>query len=389
VSSAFPPLAAANVIITHELQSRPVSEPDYLREKAALQDLAAQMVESPAGVLPRLVTLAMALCSADSAGVSLLSADASRFTWLSVCGRLARFEGTMPPRDNSPSAVSHDSLGPVLMERPERAYTWMREAGMELPEMLLVPLMAPGQTALGTLWAVAGERGRLNRGHVRVLTELASCAAIALTMIRAEERLTVALREQEMLAKEMSHRVKNLFTVIDVMVRMMARTATTPRAMADALSGRIHALASAHGLVRRTFFEHAVPTTSLDQLVPAILLPHGGTHRFSGPPVVLGQHAASNIALVLHELATNATKYGALSLDGQVNVEWSVIGEELRINWAEERGPEISTVPDRKGFGTLLAETTVNNPLGGTITYDWNSLGLRVVIAIPTDRLQH
>jgi two-component sensor histidine kinase len=273
------------------------------------------------------------------------------------------------------------------MAHPERAYDWIRDASITVPEVLLVPLRIKGEDAIGTLWIVAGQSHHFDSGHARVMTELASFAGVALRMIQTETRLKAALQQQETLTGEMSHRVKNLFALVDGMIRMTARSAETPADMAAALTGRLHALAAAHGLVRRSFVENARETTDLHELAETILRPHNGAHEIDGPAVLLGQHAATDLALVFHELATNAAKYGSLKEGGAVTVGWRLADATVHIDWAERGGPHITGTPRRKGFGTTLAERTLGGRLGGTIAYDWSHVGLRVAMTVMAERL--
>jgi two-component sensor histidine kinase len=381
------PSAVAKVFITDQLYDRVPPVPDYLREKLAIQDLAAQMSEGPGEFLSRLVKLAMEICAAQSGGISVLEPESRQFRWLALCGALATFENATTPRDNSPCGVCLDHGGPVLMAHPERAYDWIRDASITVPEVLLVPLRIKGEDAIGTLWIVAGQSHYFDSGHARVMTELASFAGVALRMIQTETRLKAALQQQETLTGEMSHRVKNLFALVDGMIRMTARSAETPADMAAALTGRLHALAAAHGLVRRSFVENARETTDLHELAETILRPHNGAHEIDGPAVLLGQHAATDLALVFHELATNAAKYGSLKEGGAVTVGWRLADATVHIDWAERGGPHITGTPRRKGFGTTLAERTLGGRLGGTIAYDWSHVGLRVAMTVMAERL--
>jgi two-component sensor histidine kinase len=379
--------ASAEVFITEQLASRTAPIPDYLREKIAIQDLAAAMSDRPAEILPRLVKLAMEICSASSAGISVLEPESQQFRWTALCGVLSRFDGETTPRNHSPCGICLDQLGPILMAYPERAYDWIRDANITVPEVLLVPLAREGEEPIGTLWIVAEEGHHFDAGHARVMTELASFAGLALKMINAENQLKAALQQQETLTGEMSHRVKNLFALINGMVRMTSRSADDPKAMADALSGRLHALATAHGLIRKSFVEDATETTNLQELVEAILRPHNGTHIVEGPEVSLGNHAANDLALVFHELATNAAKYGALRETGTVTVNWGTEDGIIHIDWAEHGGPEVMP-PTQKGFGTTLSEKTLSGRLGGAIEYHWKPHGLSVAMTVPVERLK-
>jgi hypothetical protein len=109
------PTAIAEVFITDRLANRPETPPDYLREKLAIQDLANEMADHPGEVLPRLVKIAMGVCEADSASVSVLDTDANVFRWRGLQGALSVFEGATTPRGNSPCGVCLDQQDAILM----------------------------------------------------------------------------------------------------------------------------------------------------------------------------------------------------------------------------------------------------------------------------------
>jgi two-component sensor histidine kinase len=219
------------------------------------------------------------------------------------------------------------------------------------------------------------------------MSELASFVGIALRMVQTEQKLHRALEQQETLTREMNHRVKNLFVITDGMIRVSARAASTPAEMSELLSGRLHALSAAHGLVRRSVDDEARQEgAELDQLLQTILRPHGTRDRFeiSGPPLRLGDRATNGIALVFHELATNAAKYGALALEaGTVGVSWQRKSGHLILRWQERNGPRIEAPPLKKGFGSTLSQNTVVGQFGGTLDYDWQPDGLSVAIKVP------
>jgi len=382
------PEAVAEVFITDELQLRTPPDPDYLCEKLALQDLAQQMSDQPSQVLPRLVKLAMDICGAESAGISILEPECEQFRWFALSGVLATFEGATTPRNNSPCGVCLDHDRPVLMAHPERAYDWIRDADISVPEVLLVPLRAKGLQSVGTLWIVAGKSGHFDGGHARVMTELAAFAGMALRTIQTEERLTQALQQQETLAREMSHRVKNLFAITDSMIRMSSRSAGTKEELANTLSGRLHALASANALVRRSFGDGSDPGVNLHELIERVLRPHNhAKFCVDGPDLSLGEQATNNLALVFHELATNAAKYGALSKDsGSVTVRWLADHTTVHLSWQESGGP-LTASPGALGFGSSLVATTIER-IGGKIVHDWRPQGLSVQIELPLSALR-
>jgi two-component sensor histidine kinase len=347
-----PPTRALDVTITEELTRRGSAAPDYVREKEAIEELAEQMVDRPSELLPRLVGLGLELCRAASAGVSVLEGD--RFRWLGLRGALAVFEGETTPRNFSPCGVCLDQNQTILMERPERIYRWIADAGISVPEVLLVPLMMKDAGPLGTLWIVAREGQKFDAGHARVMTELARFTGRALRMVLADDRLKRALDVQETLAREMGHRVKNLFSIIEAMIRMSARNSRTKEDLVESLSGRVHALAAANALVRRTFSDAELEEkVDIGDVIAAVLRPYREP-VLSGPSVPLGERAVNNIALVFHELATNAAKYGALTVDsGRVTVDWRIHDRMIALAWTETGGPAI-TAPGRKGFGSAF-----------------------------------
>ena len=402
------PAPPPGVFITDELLRRPPKKTDYLQEKLALQDLALQMADHPAEVLPHLVDLAIDTCGGTSGGISLYEEDPAPgiFRWHYLRGGLEKFTGETTPRDFSPCAVTLDLRTPVLVEHPERYYTWLAEAGIVLPECLLVPLYVGGGDPLGTIWIVSPSVGHFDSGHSRIMTELAAFAGLALRMVRSEQRLQQAFSkqeqltiEQETLAGEMSHRVQNLFAIFGGMVRVSARSASNPEEMSEILSGRLIALAAAHVLVRRTLDEKGVASqgAELGELVPTILRPYAieetseaTRFRIEGPPVRLSDRATNGFALFLHEFATNAAKYGALKVvAGSVQVSWTREDSFLVLTWEEQGGPAIQRKPTRQGFGSALAMNTVVGQLGGTLVYDWRTTGLFATISVPLAKLSH
>jgi two-component sensor histidine kinase len=387
-----------NVFITEELYRRTPGSVDVLREKLALQELAAIMAEEPERVLPRFVSLAMEMTEGVSAGLSLYEEHPAPgiFRWHHLQGTLARFAGAITPRNYSPCGVVLDSNAPVLTAHSELAYDWLAEHNVSLPEVLLVPLHIGGDEPNGTLWIVSDEDGHFHREHARATTELAAFVAIAVRMARTEERLKNALDEQLIIAGEMTHRIKNLFAMTDGMIRYSAKTAATTAEMSALLSGRLHALANAHALVRREFGEigSVEAASDLKTLIQKIASPHEnaageGAPRFSiaGPPIRCGERATNGIALIFHELATNAAKYGSLKAEeGRVAVEWRREDDQLIFNWVERHGPPIAA-PDRDdGFGGQLLRRMVAQ-FGGTISYDWQHAGLAAKITFPFDAI--
>ena len=197
---------------------------------------------------------------------------------------------------------------------------------------------------------------------------------------------------QNLLLREMNHRVKNLFAVVGGMVALSSRAASDPKQMARAIGGRLQAMARAQELILPTSLSDARRDghrTDLASLARAVLSAYaddpteGGGFGLTidGPHVPITDTAAAALALVFHELATNSVKYGALSVDtGRVAVGWSASGEGLEITWAEQGGPPIAGPPAEEGFGSMLARRSVVGQLAGEIQHDWRPGGLAVKI---------
>jgi PAS domain S-box-containing protein len=202
-----------------------------------------------------------------------------------------------------------------------------------------------------------------------------------------------AERARDLLSRELSHRIKNLFAVISSIVRLSARGDEAVQDFAKTVGGRIEALGRAHDYVRPADSDHRTAVRSarnLQSLMNAILEPwnDGERIRLVGDDAAIGSSSATALALAVHEFATNAVKYGALSMpDGIVEITSRLDGETFELLWAERGGPPIDQPPIREGFGTTLARRSIAGELGGTITAEWESEGLTVRIRAPADRL--
>jgi two-component sensor histidine kinase len=387
--------AVDDVFITDELQKRTPKTTDYLEEKRALQDLAGRMADHPGDVLPRFVDLALAMTGGVAGGLSLYEPAPAPgvFRWQYLRGTLERFNGTTTPRNFSPCGVTLDQNRPVLSAHPERVYRWIADANITVPEVLLVPLYLGGAAPLGTLWIVSDRPGHFDSGHARVMTELASFVGIALRMLQAEQHLQRSLEEQRTLAEEMSHRVKNLFAVTHGLIRLSAKDADTKDDLVRIFCGRLEALSGAHALARREFGTSR--SSDLGDLIRTIVRPYeksalDSSARFlvDGPLTPCADHATNGVALVVHELATNAAKYGALCTDdGEIDISWREVDGNVLLRWSECGGPLVGTRPAMSGFGSSLVQTIVVNQLGGSVDYDWRPDGLVVKLSIPVQRL--
>jgi PAS domain S-box-containing protein len=200
---------------------------------------------------------------------------------------------------------------------------------------------------------------------------------------------------RQLMLRELNHRVKNLFAIASGMVSMTARSATSTKEMAESLQGRLGSLARAHELISTSFRNENAKDdgTNFTDLVAAVMAPHLDAAApaqliAEGPNIVFRVSATTALAMILHELATNAAKYGALSTrSGQVKIEWEVKNKSFCLVWEENGGPSV-IVPDRRGFGSQLVHASATGQLGGTIAYQWRLDGLTVNFVAALERLK-
>ena len=190
-----------DILVTGELRRRLAHAPDYPAEIAALHALARCLAAQPDAMLARLLEMAIALCDAGSAGLSLLehSATGELFRWTHLAGALASYAGGSTPRSFSPCGVCLERGSPQLFSYPGRYFTYFQDASPEIVEGLVIPLSWNGE-ALGTIWIVShDEARRFDREDVRVMESLASFTAAALCVRAARQ---AAERAAEHAARE-------------------------------------------------------------------------------------------------------------------------------------------------------------------------------------------
>lgn len=197
----------------------------------------------------------------------------------------------------------------------------------------------------------------------------------------------------ELLAGEMSHRVKNLLAVATGLTQIASRSAASTSEMSHELIGRLMALGRAHDLVR-PLPGHEGDAVLLGDLLAVVLAPYDDTGAFSGRIRIavsrmgIGERTARTLALVIHELATNSLKHGALSVAaGTLDVSGASDELEVTLTWTETGGPAIAEPPEMSGFGSKLLSRSLVQDLGGAVAYDWRPTGLVATLQMRKDRL--
>jgi PAS domain S-box-containing protein len=200
---------------------------------------------------------------------------------------------------------------------------------------------------------------------------------------------------KELLSQELSHRIKNIFAVVSALIALSARRFPEAKGFATAVRTRINALARAHEFVRphtemsRPLVGSMTLHAFLEDLFKAYAGPDGAARvRVQGDDATFDDQAATSVALLFHELATNAAKYGSLSVEeGRVDLKTRLEGDRFVLEWSEHGGPPLAGAPERTGFGTALATLSVEGQLGGRLLRTWAPSGLNVVADLPATAL--
>jgi two-component sensor histidine kinase len=203
----------------------------------------------------------------------------------------------------------------------------------------------------------------------------------------------LAEEAREMLASEMSHRVKNLFAIASALTDIAARSADTTQEMAKDLKSRLIALGYAHDLVR-PFLNEQKKAAHLDELLGKLLDAYddkgitGERIHVAVPDILVGEGSITTLALVVHELATNAVKYGALSrATGTLDISCTTDASHVVVVWTEKGGPPVQKAQGQPGFGSKLVNRSITDQLGGSIDFEWQPEGLIATLRMSRARL--
>ncbi len=212
--------------------------------------------------------------------------------------------------------------------------------------------------------------------------------------------LDVSMRKKaetarDIIAQEMDHRIKNLFALTSSLAWVSMRVTNSKEEMAADLRERLQSLARAHSLIRPDLDRKASSTT-LEELLTALLSPYDDKNLstrhilISAPHIDVCEGAFTALALIIHELATNSVKYGALSVAaGTLTIKCKVADGEVLIDWTERGGPPVVPPMERKGFGSRLISSSVSGRLGGEMSVDWQPEGILVSIRVSKTRLEN
>ena len=271
------------------------------------------------------------------------------------------------------------------------------ETQFEIPEVLIRHgvksmvnvIIAGDDRPFGVLEANSRRHRGFTDDDVLFLRNYANLLAAAIERVRSHQKLSIAVREQSLLARELGHRVKNVLALVQAIASQTTTADRTADAFKRAFLARLRALSAAESLV----FDGDGGTIATREVVEVVLGPHiverSQAIELAGDESSLSARTGRMLGLSLHELATNAAKYGALSVpSGRVSLRWS--REEtagvpsLTLVWHEADGPEVAP-PKRKGFGTRLLTDVIEHELNGTSELTYGKSGLTYRLTFPLE----
>jgi two-component sensor histidine kinase len=250
-----------------------------------------------------------------------------------------------------------------------------------------VPLTLPSGHVIGSLCAIDTATRQWSEADLKNLSDVAEIVLSEIGLRREIAKRRKAEDSQELLIAELHHRVKNTLSTVQALIQLNLRSSPTLAVFRGTIGGRIESLAKTHTLLTSKRW-HAI---AFRDILNSELDPYQQTERvsLSGPDFDLEAEIATSVGMVIHELTTNAAKYGALSSpSGSIDVHWSLEtmagGAEARLtlSWRERGGPPIEP-PANKGFGSILIERLIGRQFGGTAKFDFARDGLLFRAAFP------
>jgi two-component sensor histidine kinase len=415
---AFAALAALTSLAVQQLRQQ-AADAASLKEEVALrtQELQAETaaletLNQTGSALAAELDIDRAVQNVIDAGVKLTGAQFGAFFYDSEQEATEQYSlyalSGAPPEAFAqvPMVGSTSILAPTFVDREvvrsddvtkdprygkNAPFDGMPEGHSPIRSYMAIPLVSPSGDAQGAMLFGHEEPAVFTERSERLIRGLAGQAAIAIEngrLYRAAQKEIAERRnaqtQQSLLIRELHHRVKNTLATVQAVVGATARSTSNIDAFYHAFVGRIVSLANTHSLLTEALWQ----TASLRNLLAKELSPYnddfGQRIVLDGPDVELPSEAAVPIGMAIHELTTNAAKYGALSTNqGRIVVRWEATetegGQRVRLCWRESGGPEVAK-PTRQGFGTRLLDRVLATQLNATVATHYDPEGLRVEI---------
>ncbi|UXT93058.1 sensor histidine kinase [Agrobacterium pusense] len=286
--------------------------------------------------------------------------------------------------------ITHEALTPSVLTKVSD-HLKSQPDWSEIPIIVLLEKAAPVQSIRDRL-QTAWPKSRL-LFHVRPIAplELANTVQLNLLVRLRQRQVRNSIERETELRLELNHRVKNILATVTSIFQMTRKRATTVDELAGDFGARLQALSGVHSAV----FEAGGEEVALSLIVATTIAPYNGDGwtriAVSGPDIVVGRDAGTTIALCIHELTTNAIKYGALSVpEGSVEVVWEITEGNaplFSMNWVERGGPP-AVVPSRQGYGTRYIHSALGSLFGTAPELQFGTEGFRCRIAGPVSQLK-
>jgi two-component sensor histidine kinase len=373
----------------------PTVSPAGERDRIAALRAYGVLYTAPEAAFDDIVGLAARLCETPTAVVGLIAEDEQWF--------MARVGLDVRTSDRALSFCDHAMRADGVMVLPDAAADprFADNAMVTGPPYVRfyagAPLITPDGHPLGALCVIDSKPRPegLTELQTETMTVLARQVMAQLELRRLRTRALPARLTGDVLTQELRHRIKNIFAVVSALISLSARQHPEARQFAGSLRTRINALARAHEFVRPHVEASAQATgqATLHGFLADLFTPYArpdGSPRvhIGGEDAPFDDQAATSVALLFHELAANAARYGALSTaDGYVDLETRRDRDRFILTWREQGGPGLSGPPDQVGFGSALVTLSVEGQLGGRLERTWAPEGLRVVADLPATAL--
>lgn len=306
---------------------------------------------------------------------------AQAVTAIELADRIAEFPGVL--------VVTHEALNPVAIKIITQ-FLQDQPNWSEIPIVVLLDRAAPQsqiQSALAAAWPRS--RQTFYQRPVAALELVSGIQSALLTRFRQREVRDYLERETE-LRLELNHRVKNILASVISIFQMTRRGADSVDGLAEDFAGRLTALSNVHSVVFNAGGDEAQLNDIIDATVAPYRVEGRSNIQSSGPDILVPRSVGTTLALCLHELATNAIKYGALSRpDGQITLIWELSTDPdplLTIIWTESGGPPV-VAPARVGYGTRYMRSALTSVFGERPEFSFDPEGFRFVVRGPLSRL--
>lgn len=292
---------------------------------------------------------------------------------------------------HTPWTFGQDDAEPILVsdildtDEPEALKQVIAAEGVRA--LAFIPLSIGGGV-VGKFMLYYARPRHFTEHEAELALTIARQLGFSLELIEEADQRRRAQTRQDLLLREMDHRIKNLFMLAGSLVGVSARGARDAQELAHKVRERLNALARAHALTLSSSSDQGAVT--LHSLIATILAPYDGPPErvaIRGPDVAVGGEAVTALALLLYEFATNSAKYGALSAEsGRIEIDGEETDGAFTLVWTESGGPPVAATIT-EGFGSRLTNATVADQLSGRISRDWRPEGLTVRLTASRKRL--